>query len=202
MLPRSVLPLQTSNPASTSTKQLGAQQNARSVDPLFLRFLTICFSPESSSLSYELRRMPPKRAALRQPRIKASPHTPVVLSVPVFAGSTAPMPESTAELFSLWTAQLSGMLDDFQKQFRRRLTHEAYNAFRSASKYTRSDRLVPSQTVIRTNMSMRNNTVHSFRRELASRIHTFLPIISPVATGELRVLRGIPRQSVAFWGRT
>jgi len=40
---------------------------------------------------------PLKRAALRQPWIEAPPHTPVVLSEPVFAGSTAPMPESTAE---------------------------------------------------------------------------------------------------------
>jgi hypothetical protein len=39
MLPRSVLSLQTSQPASSSTKQLGAQQmRGLSIHPLFLRF--------------------------------------------------------------------------------------------------------------------------------------------------------------------
>merc|ERR1719321_852356 len=134
-----------------------------------------------------------------------------------FAGSTAPMPEITAEQlvqFSSWTAQLSGTLDDFHKQFRRRLPPEACDYLKMGSGVRR--------TAVKTNTDEVAGSYHRRQSSERTRLCASIPFIvftenlrgvsttlffnreydSPVRViGELRMLRGIPRWSVAFWGR-
>jgi hypothetical protein len=58
---------------------------------LFFAVRTIrFFLPNQVRFPFSCEECPPKRAAWRQPRIEASPQTPAVVSVPIFAGSTAP----------------------------------------------------------------------------------------------------------------
>jgi hypothetical protein len=82
--------------SSSSTKQLGAQQMRGLSTPFFLRYKQYAFLPNQVRFPLSCEESPHKRAAVRQPRIEAPPQPPAVVSVPVFAGSTEIMPESTA----------------------------------------------------------------------------------------------------------